>query len=108
LTTAASIEMQAQCGAAGPLARTLSWNAPTQSANAQVEYIVGAGFPYADIEADGRNLRFADALVRNVPYWLEAWDTDNNPTSNIWLRPQDLGTDEVTMHYGTPGLGPVS
>jgi hypothetical protein len=60
------------------------------------------GAPYANMNVDGSDIRFADQTGREFPYWIESWDESGE--SLIWVRVALIssGTSHLYMYYGRP------
>ncbi|MEW6219312.1 MAG: DUF2341 domain-containing protein [Thermodesulfobacteriota bacterium] len=53
---------------------------------------------YANMKADGSDLRFYDAAGAKLPYWLETWNTGGSST--VWVKVKTAGTSTVYLLYG--------
>ncbi len=60
-----------------------------------------AGFDYADLQADGVDLRFADANGNELPYEVDTWNTAG--TSYVWVAVSELtASASLKAYYANP------
>lgn len=68
------------------------------------------GNPYANIKADGSDIRFAlsDKYTELINYWIESWD--NAGDSIVWVKipPLPAGDSFIYMYYGNVSATAVS
>jgi hypothetical protein len=82
--------------------RPVTFSTPTTRAQSQVALTfdsVSAGLDDATAGVNGCSLRFFDAALDPVPYFVESWDPAGQ--SLVWLRIPKADTSEVTMYYGS-------
>ncbi|MEO7047664.1 MAG: DUF2341 domain-containing protein, partial [Ferruginibacter sp.] len=84
--------------------KPITLSTPTTLADYQVKVTLNAG-QYANINADGSDLRFYDNANNVCSYWIENFNTSGKST--IWVKIPTVGSN-LLMYYGNPAATPVS
>jgi hypothetical protein len=85
--------------------RSVNLSSATPFANFQVKVTISSG-QYANMKADGSDLRFYDNNSVSCNYWIENWN--NAGTSVIWVNVASAAANTLQMYYGNPGATAVS
>jgi hypothetical protein len=115
--TSATLSVGSQAAYASPnwlsgwaYRRAISLSPATSVANYQVLVTLTTsimGNPYANVKADGSDIRFAGADETTLQdYWIESWS--NTGTSKIWVKVKTSGASTIYMYYGNAAASSAS
>jgi hypothetical protein len=91
-------------GSAWGFYRKVNLSAATSVANFQVKVSLTTG-QYANMSANGNDLRFYDINNNVCDYYIETWN--NGGTSVIWVKVPVSGTNALYLYYGN-GAAPAT
>jgi len=63
-----------------------------------------SNFDFSHTQANGEDIRFADANGNLLPYWIEEWDSVNK-NARVWVKIPHIpanSTIEIYMYFGNP------
>ena len=76
----------------------------------QVHVVLGAGFDFTKVQANGADIRFtASDGVTLLPFWIESWSAGSSRAS-LWVKVPSIPSTGATvyMYYGDPSAGSAS
>ena len=76
----------------------------------QVHVVLGAGFDFTKVQANGADIRFtASDGVTLLPFWIESWSAGSSRAS-LWVKVPSIPSTGATvyLYYGDPSAGSAS
>ena len=69
--------------------------------------LTSTNFPFSQAQDDGRDIRFAGSLGKQLPYQIERWDRGDQ-LAEVWVLLDTIkgnnGTQYMTMYWGKAGV----